>query len=227
MITIEKGKNYGEIVDAAEAATIDLYNKIEKNYTGFSDGFWNESLELFQKTLGKGRVIEIGCGNGRDAKLFLEHEFGYVGFDASSEMLRVAQENVPKGSFYLADARDLSFLEEDQFDGFWSVATLFHVQKISMWHVLYELRKTTKPGGIGFISLQVIHTSDENDEEILTEKFFGEEECSRFLSYYTKEEFKGMLDEVGFETLSISVKEEDSSTKKDWLCCLIRNTKTN
>ena len=225
-MVIEKGKNYGKIVDAAEAATIDLYNKIARNYTGFSDGFWNESLEIFQKTLGKGKVIEIGCGNGRDAQSFLAHGFEYIGFDASEEMLRVAQENVPKGNFYLADARDLSFLEENQFDGFWSVATLFHVQKISIWHVLYELRKTTKPGGIGFISLHVMPASDEDDEEIVTGKFFGEEACSRFLSYYTKEEFEGILAEVGFEILLTSVKKEGSA-KKDWLCCLVKNTKTN
>jgi 2-polyprenyl-3-methyl-5-hydroxy-6-metoxy-1,4-benzoquinol methylase len=72
-----------------------------------------------------GRILDAGCGVGRDALAFAEHGF-VMGFDASAEMVRMARERVGD----LAEIRQMRSEEvawREEFDGVWACASLLHV----------------------------------------------------------------------------------------------------
>ena len=48
-------------------------------------------------------VIDIGCGAGRDAAVFVERGYDYIGVDLSEGMLKVAAERAPTGTFRQMD----------------------------------------------------------------------------------------------------------------------------
>ena len=72
------------------------------------------------------RVVDLGCGAGRDYPAFEERNIDYFGVDASEGMLTVARERFPEASF---EAQDLCALDlpERAFDGAFANASLQHV----------------------------------------------------------------------------------------------------
>ena len=70
--------------------TIDYYNKNAKTYfeqTVTLD--MDEIRETFMdQVLSGGRILDAGCGSGRDAKYFLDNGFSVEAFDASKQMVR-------------------------------------------------------------------------------------------------------------------------------------------
>lgn len=59
------------------------------------------------------KVIEIGCGNGRDAREILTHTSEYLGIDVSGGMIRLAKEDLPEAheKFIVADVESFEFPE--------------------------------------------------------------------------------------------------------------------
>ena len=72
------------------------------------------------------RVVDLGCGAGRDYPAFEERGIDYLGVDASEGMLTVARERFPSAAF---EAQDLCRLDlpERSFDGAFANASLQHV----------------------------------------------------------------------------------------------------
>jgi SAM-dependent methyltransferase len=72
------------------------------------------------------RVVDLGCGAGRDYPAFEERGVEYLGVDASEGMLTVARERFPDASF---EAQDLCRLDlpARSFDGAFANASLQHV----------------------------------------------------------------------------------------------------
>jgi len=50
-----------------------------------------KQLELFIKNLRGKRILDVGCGPGRDAKFFADRGLKTVGIDLSEKLLRIAQ----------------------------------------------------------------------------------------------------------------------------------------
>ena len=72
------------------------------------------------------RVVDLGCGAGRDFPAFQERNIDYLGVDASEGMLTVARERFPSANF---EAQDLCALDlpARSFDGAFANASLQHV----------------------------------------------------------------------------------------------------
>ena len=60
------------------------------------------------------KILEIGCGSGMLASLFMDNGYDYLGLDLSSEMLDIARREVKSDRFIQCDMRNLSF--NQQFD---------------------------------------------------------------------------------------------------------------
>jgi SAM-dependent methyltransferase len=108
-------------------------------------------MKLFVKRIRKnGRILDAGCGPGRDAKVLSEMGFQVVGIDFSEEMVRVAC-NMTGLDIRWMDLRDLDFCDE-QFDGIWANACFMHLMEKDVKLVLSELERIVRPGGVVFIS---------------------------------------------------------------------------
>ena len=82
------------------------------------------------------RVVEIGCGNGRDAGEILTHTSDYIGIDVSTEMIRLAKKSLPDSAskFIVADIEDFKFPE--RIDIVFSFASLLHTPKEALEKIL-------------------------------------------------------------------------------------------
>ena len=105
-----------------------------------------------QKSPARDKVVEIGCGDGRDAVEIVKRVTYYEGFDPSIEMLKIARKKVPKGSFVLADA--LSYQYPGKLDIVYAFASLLHSPKDEIKQIFERVWQALKPAGIFYISLK-------------------------------------------------------------------------
>ena len=96
------------------------------------------------------KTVELGCGNGRDAKEIIKHTNDYLGLDLSEEMLRLAQRNVPNANFLVADLE--SYVFPKGLDVIFAFASLLHSDKRGVSDVLKRSCKALNLGGVFFIS---------------------------------------------------------------------------
>ncbi|MCE7742663.1 MAG: class I SAM-dependent methyltransferase [Candidatus Heimdallarchaeota archaeon] len=78
---------------------------------------YEEEFKIYDKYLSKikaKKILELGCGSGNMAKLFIKNKYDYIGLDCSKEMIALSKEFVPKGKFLLGDMRNLEL--EETFD---------------------------------------------------------------------------------------------------------------
>ena len=104
------------------------------------------------------RILDFGCGPGRDLLAFRERGHLPVGLDGALAFVKMAAEwaGVPvlHQDFLALD------LPEAGFDGVFANASLFHVPTRELTRVLNELHQCLKPGGVLFVS----NPRGENDE---------------------------------------------------------------
>lgn len=96
------------------------------------------------------RILDFGCGPGRDLKTFAALGHSPVGLDGTAAFVAMARE--ASG----CEVWHQDFLELDlpaaHFDGVFANASLFHVPSVALDRVLAQLYATLKPGGVLFSS---------------------------------------------------------------------------
>ncbi|WP_312996671.1 class I SAM-dependent methyltransferase [Leclercia sp.] len=128
----------------------------QDNAQTFFDGTVNVDMsslyETFTKHLAPGaRVLDAGCGSGRDAKAFLEMGYQVEAFDASSAMVELARKHtgLPVQLMTFADVD-----WKEKFDGIWCCASLLHVPAGELPGVMRKLADALKPGGAWYLSFK-------------------------------------------------------------------------
>lgn len=177
------------------AAAWSSYHSIKK--------FWGEEFDRFYGLLPAGKLLEVGCGAGRDAKELIQHGYDYVGTDISTGLLELARKNNPQAHFEQMSLYDLDFNEK--FDGFWCAAVLLHIPRGRIGQALRSIRGVIKPGGFGFIAVK------EGDGEIM-ETTDGMNRC---FIYWHDEAFRQVLKDNNFKVLHYTYKPMSEHTK--WL----------
>lgn len=128
----------------------------QDNAQTFFDGTVNVDMsslyETFTKHLAPGaRVLDAGCGSGRDAKAFLEMGYQVEAFDASPAMVELAREHTGL-PVQLMTFADVDWKEE--FDGIWCCASLLHVPSLELPRVMRKLADALTPGGVWYVSFK-------------------------------------------------------------------------
>jgi SAM-dependent methyltransferase len=182
--------------------TIKIYDKIAEKWAQTHPSRDSKLLETFHRFLPSGKIIDIGCGAGRDTRFFLENGYQYIGIDASKEMLKVAQRLNPDAEFLQMDMFNLDFPPKS-FDGFVAIASILHISKKNAVQVFENIRKIVKKDGIGLILVR------EGDGEIV-------EKDGRFFSLYRENEFLGMLKKSDYEILAHCKRDSAGSMHLEW-----------
>lgn len=116
-----------------------------------------------QIPVSSGRLLDIGCGTGRNTALLAERGFDASGADLAQGMVEYASLNYPHLSFCVADAQRLPF-NHDAFDVVFSSMALQWCQNIAQ--VMTELARILRPSGLATLS-------------IMTDGSFGQLNASR------------------------------------------------
>ena len=131
------------------------------------------------------RLLDFGCGPGRDLLALSALGHTLTGLDGSAEFVRMAREHsgctVLEQSFFELD------LGEARFDGVFANASLFHVPRALLPRVLGELLRCLVPGGVLFCS-------NPRSFDVDREGFNGE----RYGSYLTTEGWLHVISGAGF-----------------------------
>ena len=111
-------------------------------------------------------ILDLGCGPGRDLRIFRSLGHDAVGLDGSRELVGMARSN--SGCHVLHQDFLAMDLPASRFDGVFANAALFHVPSQELPRVLDELFGTLRPGGVLFCS-----NPRGNNEEGLSGDRFG------------------------------------------------------
>lgn len=141
-----------------------------------------------------GRILDAGCGSGRDLKAFKSREYRPFGIDSSSKLVRLAQEYAGV-ECEVRRLQDITYA--GKFDAVWACASLLHLPKPELGDVLKRLRWALVKNGLLFAAVQIGH-----GEQVAPD--------GRFYSYYEQQEFVRAVEGAGFVV-------EDSWTTVDTL----------
>ena len=96
------------------------------------------------------RILDLGCGPGRDLRAFTERGHVAVGLDGSSRFVEMARA-YSGCEVWQQDLLHLA-LPAGEWDGIFANAVLFHVPSQALPRVLTELRMALRPAGVLFSS---------------------------------------------------------------------------
>lgn len=133
------------------------------------------------------RILDLGCGPGRDLVTFKQQGHIPVGLDGSEAFCEMAR-RISGAEVLCQDFISLK-LGANNFDGIFANATLFHIPMCEIERVLGELFTALKHGGVLFSS---------NPRGPNIEQMNGE----RYGAYYDLENWRQLLLEAGFTELT-------------------------
>lgn len=146
----------------------DCYPKIERNFRMNSITYYNNNAQVFfDRTINidlqdvyyrflkyvpeKGRILDVGCGVGRDSKFFINKGYETVSFDGSIEMARIASNLLGKQALHLL-FQDVSFANE--FHAVWANASLLHIPYEDLRESIQKFYNSLLPSGILYASFK-------------------------------------------------------------------------
>lgn len=133
--------------------TIDYYNKHTEEFTASTFEVDMESLyQPFLVELQEGaRILDVGCGPGRDTLAFKNKGYQVDAIDYSEELVKKATQltgiPVRLQSFYEIDANQA-------YDGIWACASLLHCERSRLVEVLQNMLRALKPHGVIYMSFK-------------------------------------------------------------------------
>jgi len=134
----------------------------------------------------QGRILDVGCGSGRDVKAFRAMGYEAFGVDSSPELVKLAYENVGP---YFREASIESLKVDAPYDGVWACASLLHLARSKIALALQNLKGTLKLEGVLFATVQ--RGAGE-----------GRLSDSRYYTYYGTQEFCDSVESAGFSIIS-------------------------
>lgn len=97
------------------------------------------------------RILDAGCGSGRDSRAFLERGYEVTALDASEAMVELASGHIDRPVLHMSFDQ-VRFRE--RFDGVWASASLLPVPRHGIAEVLGRLATALKAGGVMFASFK-------------------------------------------------------------------------
>lgn len=192
--------------------TLNYYNE---NAAAFCEGTLHADMShlygcFLQHVPAGGKILDLGCGSGRDSLAFLRKGYQVEAIDGSSELVRLASEFIGQ-PVRCMDFEELDY--EEEFDGVWACASLLHVEKSRILSVLEKVYQSLKPGGVLYCCFKY-----GTEERISGQRFFND---------YTEDTVKPLFTaENGWEILELFVTGDvrEGREGEQWVNGVVRRT---
>ena len=147
--------------------TLNYYNQ---NADSFIEGTvsvnFKEVQDKFLQMLSGKKILDFGCGSGRDTMYFLKSGFDVTATDGSEELCKYASEytgiQVKQMLF-----QDLD--EVDYYDGIWACSSILHLSKNELRIVMNKMSRVLKAGGIIYTSFKYGNFEGERNGSFFTD----------------------------------------------------------
>jgi mutator protein MutT len=148
-------------------------------------------------------ILDLGCGSGRDSRVFLDHGFRVTAIDASPAIATITSDFLAQDVLVMK-AQDIC--DNEKYDGIWACASLLHIADSEMSATVKRIADAVRPGGIAYISFKRGTNCNIDDK-------------GRFINRYTLEQFTKICLEIPhielsahYESVSIT-----HNSKEYWL----------
>jgi mutator protein MutT len=160
--------------------------------------------QLFQGA----NILDLGCGSGRDSKVFLEKGYSVTAVDGSAEVAACAAKTLGR-PVEVTTFQELS--HRDTFDGVWACASLLHCPRQQILPVINRIHAALKPCGVAYLSFKW------GDDESVDDR-------GRYFNNYTLNTLQALIDDVtGFSVVEIwSENKRLRGNEQKWACALIK-----
>ena len=133
--------------------TLDYY---DRNALSFSESTLSVDMkeveDIFLSYLGKGgKILDLGCGSGRDSIYFQSKGYDVTPADGSMEICRIAEKNtgIPVRHMLF---QDIDYVNE--FDGVWACSSLLHSKKEDLRGIFSLIHNALNENGIFYSSFK-------------------------------------------------------------------------
>ena len=183
--------------------TLDYYNKNSEEYfnSTLNVDMTNTYKEFLKLVPEGGKILDLGCGSGRDSMNFIKLGYEVTAVDGSKELAK-------KASVLLGKEVIVSTFEElelkEKFHGIWACASLLHIKREDLKTVLNNLYNNLDDNGVFYMSFKYgekEYVDDKNryfncftDESIIS--FINENTKYNILGLYITEDKLGRVNEV-------------------------------
>ena len=158
--------------------TIEYYNQ---NADMFAQGTrlvdFTVVQERFAKMLPVGsRILDFGCGSGRDTKYFLEKGYRVEATDGSSELCKLASD------FTGIEVKEMLFQDLDvsgKYEGIWACSSILHLSKKELLPVIQKMCDALKDNGVIYTSFKYGDFEGERNGRYFTD--FTEDTFDKFI----------------------------------------------
>ena len=133
--------------------TIEYYNRNAETY--YEDTVHADMKYAYDRILfflpKEGRILDFGCGSGRDAAYFASKGYIVDAVDASAEMVRLAQE---KTGVHASVMRFDQLDAVNAYEGIWACASLLHCTMDELRDLLPRMARAVRLEGIFYASFK-------------------------------------------------------------------------
>ena len=190
--------------------SVEFYNKnaeefFESTVNADMTQLYDEFLKYVKPAC---RILDAGCGSGRDTLYFMKKGYDVESFDASEEMVRLSSQYTGKQTLQIR-FQELEF--KDRFDGVWACASLLHIGRNEIDDTLNRIINSLNDHGIFYASFK-----------------YGEGETikgERLFNSYTEETVRMIFEkQAGVEILRIWKTQDVRPDRNDefWVSILCR-----
>ena len=156
------------------------------------------------------RILDVGCGPGRDLIALRDRGHVAVGLDGCAAFVKMAREH--SGCEVLEQSLFELSLPPASFDGVFANASLFHVPRATLPRVLGALFEALRPGGALFCS-------NPRAMGVEREGWQGE----RYGTYLTLESWSVLFEAAGFQLLHHFLRPPGRpAAEQPWLAMVLR-----
>lgn len=176
--------------------TAEFYRTRAEEWAASHSGGSSTAVDPFLDRLAPGaRILDLGCGEGRDSERMIERGFSVEPSDGSAEMAALASRRL---GFDVPVMRFDELAARNAFDAVWANAALHHVPLEQLPATLAKIHRALVPGGLHYASYKGGDGA-------------GRDQFGRFYSYVAVAELKAAYRAAG-EWAELAIESQDGDS---------------
>jgi len=173
------------------------FDKIAEEFDKTRIYSWSETIKFIKSMKKNSKVLDLGCGNGRDINTLLKYKHKPIGLDSSKKLLNIAKKRYPQVKFIHADMTKIP-LKNNSLDYVLCIAAFHHLKtKKARISCLKEIKRILKPNGKLFLTVWTL--KGKKGPNYIT----WQNKIKRYYYFFTEKELKDLFKETNLKIIKL------------------------